>query len=299
MPKTELNLNLGFLNNLLNSVIMRKLLILLTLSLFFQNSIFGQPEVPVKEWTGKTILFIGAHPDDDARSFGTMAMLRDHGNEIYVVILTSGNVGTQDPDISKTDLSRIRKKEETDALAELGIPADHYINFGYTDGMLELQDKEELMTRLVRQIRTYKPDVLIAFDPGKGKMRWHKSDHRAACWLAADACRAAMWPLLYEGQIIHEGLEPHEVREYLLFDGFPEDVNTEVDITEYQDVKINAILKYVSQFTSGWSDYKGPEMSAEEEEKFRERLKNRSITKDGKVIEQFRYHSGSPENIGR
>lgn len=278
---------------------MRKLLFLLALSLFFQYSLTGQPEVPVEEWTGKTILFIGAHPDDDARSFGTMAMLQDNGNELYVVILTSGNVGTQDPEISKTDLARIRKKEETDALAELGIPADHYINMGYTDGMLELQNKKELMARLVRQIRTYKPDVLIAFDPGKGKMRWHKADHRAACWLAVDACRAAMWPLLYEGQIIHENLEPHEVREYLLFDGFPEDVNTEVDITQYQDKKINAILKYVSQFTSGWSKYEGPEMSDEEEKKFRERLKNRTITKDGKIIEQFRYHSGSPEGIGR
>ena len=278
---------------------MRKLLFLFALSLFFQFSLFGQPEVPVEKWTGKTILFIGAHPDDDAMSFGTMAMLQDHGNQIYVVILTSGNVGTQDPDISTTDLARIRKKEEIDALAELGIPADHYINMGYTDGMLELQNKEEIMAQLVRQIRKYKPDVLIAFDPGKGKMRWHKADHRAACWLAADACRAAMWPLLYEGQIIHENLEAHEVREYLLFDGFPEDSNTEVDITQYKDIKINAVLKYVSQFTSGWSKYEGPEMSAEEEKEFRERLKKRMIFKNDKVLEQFRYYSGSPESIGR
>lgn len=278
---------------------MRKLLFLFALSLFFQLSLKGQPEVPVEEWTGKTILFIGAHPDDDAMSFGTMAMLQDHGNQIYVVILTSGNVGTQDPDISTTDLSRIRKKEEIDALAELGIPADHYINLGYTDGMLELQNKEEIMAQLVRQIRKYKPDVLIAYDPGKGKMRWHKADHRTASWLAADACRAAMWPLLYEGQIIHENLEAHEVREYLLFDGFPEDYNTEVDITKYQDIKISAILKYVSQFTSGWSKYEGPEMSDEEEKKFRERLKKRMIYKNDKVIEQFRYYSGSPESIGR
>jgi len=278
---------------------MHKFLFLFALSLFLQFSLKGQPEVPVEEWIGKTILFIGAHPDDDAMSFGTMAMLQDHGNQIYVVILTSGNVGTQDPNISTTDLARIRKKEEIDALAELGIPADHYINMGYTDGMLELQNKEEIMAQLVRQIRKYKPDVLIAFDPGKGKMRWHKADHRAACWLAADACRAAMWPLLYEGQIIHENLEAHEIREYLLFDGFPEDFNTEVDVTQYQNIKINAVLKYVSQFTSGWSKYEGPEMSAEEEEQFRERLKKRVIYKDDKVIEQFRYHSGSPEGVGR
>jgi LmbE family N-acetylglucosaminyl deacetylase len=277
----------------------RKCLFFLVLLFFSHFSLKGQPKIPVEEWTEKTIMFIGAHPDDDARSHGTLAMLQDHGNQVYIVILTSGNVGTQDPQISMTDLARIRKKEEIDALAELGIPADHYINMGYNDGMLELQDKEEIMTRLVRQIRKYKPDVLMAYDPGKGKMRWHKADHRTACWLATDACRAAMWPLLYEGQIIHENLKPHEVREYLLFDGFPEDYNTEVDVTQYLDVKINAMLKYVSQFTSGWSKYTGPEMSPEEEKQFRERIKSRTIYKEGKVIEQFRYHSGSPEGIGR
>ena len=277
----------------------RKCLFFLVLLFFSHFSLKGQPEIPVEKWTGKTIMLIGAHPDDDARSHGTLAMLQDHGNQVYVVILTSGNVGTQDPQISMTDLARIRKKEEIDALAELGIPADHYINMGYNDGMLELQDKEEIMTRLVRQIRKYKPDVLMAYDPGKGKMRWHKADHRAASWLAVDACRAAMWPLLYEGQIIHENLEAHEVREYLLFDGFPEDYNTEVDITQYLEVKINAFMEYVSQFTSGWSKYTGPEMSPEEEKQFRESTKKRTIYKEGKVVEQFRYYAGSPEGIGR
>lgn len=259
----------------------------------------AQPEIPVEEWTGKAIMFIGAHPDDDARSFGTLAMLQDNGNEVYVVLLTSGNVGTQDPEISMTDLSRIRKKEEIDALGALGIPKDNYINLGYTDGMLELQDEEEVISRLVRLIRTYKPDVLIAFDPGKGKMRWHKADHRAACWLAGDACRAAMWPLLYEGQIIHEGLAQHEVREYLFFDGFPEDVNVEVDISDYYDQKVEGMMQYVSQYTSAWSDYSGPEISEKEKEELKERIKKRAIVKDGKVLEQFRYYNGSPDGIGR
>ena len=92
---------------------MRKLLFLFAISLFFQFSLNGQPEVPIEKWTGKTILFIGAHPDDDAMSFGTMAMLQDHGNQIYIIILTSGNVGTLDPKISTTDLSRIRKAKAT------------------------------------------------------------------------------------------------------------------------------------------------------------------------------------------
>ncbi len=274
-------------------------LFIATLFFLFQTSLKGQPDVPVEEWTSKTIMLICAHPDDDARSHGTLAMLQEHGNEIYIVILTSGNVGTQDPDISMTDLARIRKQEEIDALAEIGVPADHYFNLGYNDGMVELQDEEEVISRLVRFLRQYKPDVVMAFDPGKGKMRWHKADHRAACWLAVDACRAAMWPLLYEGQIIHENLTQHQVPEYLLFDGFPEDQNTKVDITPYFEKKINASLKYVSQWSSGWSKYTGPQLSAEEENQLRERLKNSVTSKNGKYYEQFRYYKGLPDGIGR
>lgn len=58
-------------------------------------------------------------------------------------------------------------------------------------------------------------------------------------------------------------------------------------------------MKYVSQFTSGWSKYTGPEMSPEEEKQFRERIEKRTVYKEGKVIEQFRYYAGSPEGIGR
>jgi LmbE family N-acetylglucosaminyl deacetylase len=274
-------------------------LFIATLFIIYPASLTGQPEVPVEEWTGKTIMLICAHPDDDARSHGTLAMLQEHGNEIYIVILTSGNVGTQDPNISMTDLARIRKQEEIDALVEIGVPAEHYFNLGYNDGMLELQDDEEVISRLVRFIRQYKPDVVMAFDPGKGKMRWHKADHRAACWLAVDACRAAMWPLLYEGQIIHENLTQHQVPEYLFFDGFPEDYNTEVDVTPYVEKKINASLKYVSQYSTGWSKYTGPKLSQEEENQLRERFRNRLTSKNGKFYEEFRYYTGLPDGIGR
>src|SRR5439155_23551797 len=71
-----------------------------------------KPEVPVEKWTAKTILLIGAHADDDAMSHGTLAMLQAHGNQIYIVTLTTGNVGTQDPNLSRTQLAQIRREEE-------------------------------------------------------------------------------------------------------------------------------------------------------------------------------------------
>ena len=259
----------------------------------------AQPEIPVEEWSGKTILLIGAHPDDDVYSQGTLAMLQDHGNEIFIAILTTGNVGTQDPDLSMTDLANIRLQEELGALAELGIPDDHYINLGYDDGLLEYENKKEVVAKLVRLIRKIRPDVLFAFDPGKGEQRWHKADHRSASYLAADAARAAMWPLLFQGQVTVEGLEAHTIPEYILYDCAEEDINTWVDITAYKDKKIKAMSKYVSQWSSGWYKYTGPDLSAEEEQKVIERISQRIKYRDGKVMEGFRYYKGLPDNIGR
>lgn len=259
----------------------------------------GQPKTPVEEWTGKTILLIGAHPDDDVYSMGTLAMLNAHGNEVYIAILTTGNVGTQDPDLSMIDLANIRLREEQAALEALGIPGDHYINLGYDDGMLEYENKKEVVRQLVRLIRELKPDVLFAFDPGKGSQRWHKADHRAASYLAADAARAAMWPLLFQGQITMDGLKAHTVEEYMLFDSAEEDKNTWVDISGYEEMKIDAMSKYVSQWSSGWYDYQGPELSKEESAEVREKVSRRIRYHDGIAVEGFRYYTGLPDNIGR
>jgi hypothetical protein len=81
---------------------------------------FSQPDTPVEKWTGKTILLIGAHPDDDTYAQGTLGLLQSTGNEVYIAILTTGNVGTQDPELSMVDLANIRKQEEqaTDASQE-------------------------------------------------------------------------------------------------------------------------------------------------------------------------------------
>ena len=190
-----------------------------------------QPDPPVDEWTDKTVLVMGAHPDDDSQAYGTLSMLQENGNDIHVLIMTTGNVGTKDPDMTRNRLSKIRRAEEVEALAVLGIPEGHYINLGYTDGMLEFADEEEVVRRLVYHIRRLQPDVLIAFDPGFGYQTWHKTDHRAAAYLAADAARAAEWRLLFPGQINHDGLEAHRIQEYMFFGGPDKDKNLHVDIS--------------------------------------------------------------------
>ncbi|HVN20620.1 MAG TPA: PIG-L family deacetylase [Dongiaceae bacterium] len=257
------------------------------------------PDTPVEKWTGKTIMLIGAHADDDANCHGTLAMLQAHGNQVYIVTLTTGNVGTQDPNLSRTQLAEIRRKEELAALSELGIPGDHYINLGYDDGLLEFEDRKAVVENLVRWIRKLRPTVLMAWDPGKNYQRWHKSDHRAASYLAADAARAAMWRLLFEGQITQEGLHEWMTPEYLFYNDYDhEDENTSVDISEFVDKKVNAFSKYISQYGPGWKSY-NPNPSDAEVKQMKDDARKHVRTKDGKPIEGFRYYKGLPDALGK
>lgn len=269
--------------------------------ILFALTSHAQPEQPIESWTGKTILLIGAHPDDDHQSHGTLAMLNANGNTIYIVTITTGNVGTKDPALSKTDLALIRREEQRGAMKAIGLPEENYVNLGYDDGRAEFADREELVGKLVHYIRKFKPDVLFAFDPGYNYQVWHKSDHRIAAYLAADAVRAAEWPLMYEGDIIHGGLEAHLVPEFLFYGGNPDDKNTVVDITEYADARVNAGASYVSQWSSGWNKYLGPNLDDYpdgEKERVYERIRARIVILDGVPVERFRYHKGLPDSMG-
>jgi LmbE family N-acetylglucosaminyl deacetylase len=258
-----------------------------------------KPEVPVEKWTGKTVMLIGAHADDDALSHGTLAMLQAHGNQVYVVTLTTGNVGTQDPKLSRLQLAEIRRQEELAALKELGIPGEHYINMGYDDGLLEFEDRKAVVENLVRLIRKLRPDVLFAWDPGKNYQRWHKSDHRAAAYLAADAARAAMWRLLFEGQITQEGLKEYMIPEYMLYNDYDyQDEDLWVDISDYVQQRVNAGAHYTSQFGPGWKNY-NTNPSETEIKEMKARVKDFIRTRDGKPVEGFRYYRGLPDGIGK
>lgn len=284
----------------------RNILVLTLLAGLLSSPALAQPETPVSEWTGKTILLVGAHPDDDSNSYGTLSMLQENGNDVYVLLMTTGNVGTKDPDMTRDRLAKIRRGEELRALKEIGIPEENYINLGYNDGMLEFTDRKEVVRRLVKWYRKLKPDVLFAFDPGYGYQKWLKADHRRASYLAVDAARAAEWRLIFPGQITQDGLEKHWIQEYMFYSGVEKDKNTWVDISgKHADRKFNAVSKHVSQFSSAWEDYNGSNLEAEDlptkdRNEFLDKMRSRVYDnkKDGATVEGFRYYKGIPDGIG-
>src|SRR6478736_5509146 len=68
------------------------------------------------------ILVVTAHPDDvDFGAGGTVATWTDAGIEVVYCICTDGQAGGSDRTISRTDMATLRRKEQTDAAAALGV----------------------------------------------------------------------------------------------------------------------------------------------------------------------------------
>jgi hypothetical protein len=107
-----------------------------------------------------------------------------------------------------------------------------------------------------------------------------------------------MWRLLFEGQIVQEGLKEYMIPEYMFYDGAHEDENLWVDISEFVDKRVNGGAKYVSQFGPGWNSYK-PQLSEVELKQMKDSVRAAIRMKDGKPVEGFRYYKGLPDSIGK
>ena len=88
----------------------------------------------------------------------------------------------------------------------------------------------------------------------------------------------------------------------LLVGAHPDDKNISVDISGFFDLKITSGSKYISQWSSGWEKYLGPDLDnypKGEKQKVINRLKKRVKFDNGKAIEMFRYYKGIPDGMGR
>ncbi len=200
----------------------------------------------IETWRDKTILVVTPHPDDDTFSAGgTLALLARQGNRIHILIYTSDNAGSNDPQMTKDRLAVIRRQEEEDACRLLGIAPDQITWLGYDDGMLEYVDGRELTKQVTREIRRWRPDAVFTIDPGAPYEQWHKSDHRAAAMITVDAMRAAGWRL-YFPELEAEGFAAHTVPVAFLY--YSAQPNYEVDIETVLDLKARAAAAHTSQF---------------------------------------------------
>jgi LmbE family N-acetylglucosaminyl deacetylase len=190
-------------------------------------------------------MVIMAHPDDpEFFCGGTVALWSAKGTEVTYLILTNGNKGSDDPDMTPERLATIRQKEQQAAAGVLGV--NEVIFFDEPDG--ELEATLDLRKRVVAEIRRYKPDAVISSDPTRyffADRYMNHADHRVAGEIVIDAVFPASRNRMYHPELLAEGLEPHTVKEVHLSN--PEQANLWVNITEVFETKIQAILCHISQ----------------------------------------------------
>jgi LmbE family N-acetylglucosaminyl deacetylase len=206
-------------------------------------------------------MVIVAHPDDiEFTCAGTVARWVSAGAEVVYVLCTSGDVGIAEPGMTKAKAAEIREAEQVAAAKAVGV--NEVIFLREPDGMLV--NTLELRKKLVREIRRFKPEVVITGDP---TIVWARDDyinhpdHRAAAGAALDAVfPAAGQPNLFE-ELADEGITAHKVRKVYVTSFGQGD--TFVNITGTIDLKIKALKEHVSQMGDWDPEPRLKEWSAE------------------------------------
>ncbi len=201
------------------------------------------------------LLVIAAHPDDiEFVCSGTVAKWVGKGTEARYVLATSGDAGTHQRGVTREELARTREAEQRAAARVVGV--QEVVFLGYHDG--EVVPSLELRRDLVREIRRFRPDIAICWDPTRlfvGGAYVNHPDHRAVAQAAIDALSpTSAMPLSFAEQVDEQGLEPYRVRHILVAStDYPD---TWIDIAETVDLKVEALRKHVSQL-DGRRDYEG------------------------------------------
>jgi LmbE family N-acetylglucosaminyl deacetylase len=190
-------------------------------------------------------MVIVAHPDDiEFSCSGTIARWVQAGTQVAYVLCTSGEVGIAESGMTKAKAAEIREKEQLAAAKVLGVTDVTFLR--EPDGML--QPTMELRKKLVREIRRFKPEIVICGDPTivwAGDTYINHPDHRAAATAALDAIfPAAGQPNLFE-ELDEEGIEAHKPRKVYVtgWNGTDLFVNIETTINK----KIAALRAHKSQ----------------------------------------------------
>jgi LmbE family N-acetylglucosaminyl deacetylase len=193
----------------------------------------------------KKAMVIVAHPDDiEFSCAGTVARWVKEGAEVVYVLCTSGDVGIDEPGMTREKAAKIREAEQVAAAKVVGVKEVVFLR--EPDGMLE--NTIALRKKLVREIRRFKPEVVVTGDP---TIVWASSDyinhpdHRAAAGAALDAVfPAAGQPNLFE-ELAGEGITAHKVRKVYVTSW--SDSDTFVNIGSTVDLKVKALKQHVSQ----------------------------------------------------
>jgi len=194
------------------------------------------------------VLVITPHPDDaEFGTAGTVVNLVRQGKIVVYIVCTNGDKGTDSFDILPDELVKIREKEQLEAAKILGVKEVLFLR--HPDQSLE--DTPEFRKEIVKQIRIFKPELVITSDPYR-RYIWHR-DHRIVGRVVLDAVFPYARDIWAYPDLLKEGLKPHKVKEVWLWAPEDRDVNFRSDITQSFELKVKALRCHKSQIREPFS----------------------------------------------
>jgi len=182
--------------------------------------------------TPKKVLVFAAHPDDEIIGVGgTVSRLHEEGSSAKVVIFSKGGGGLADKDTAP-ELLKEERAHETEEVAKL-LGFEHKIL-----GMREILDRREATRLMLKEIRSFKPDMVFTHSP-LNKHHLHRAISECsteACWHTATRAYSDI------GEPWRVGV----VYFYEVFDLFTSS-DLIVDITRTYKRKVDAMQLYKSQ----------------------------------------------------
>ena len=149
--------------------------------------------------------------------------------------------------MTRERLIALRREEQREACRRMGACQVDYLD--NEDG--ELVYDRRFLEQIVRHIRTVRPHTVLTHDPTDIIILdsfINHPDHRATGTAALDAVYPTARDHLNFPEHLAEGLEPHKVREILLWNS--NHPNFDVDITEQLETKIHALSAHATQFAN-------------------------------------------------
>jgi N-acetyl-1-D-myo-inositol-2-amino-2-deoxy-alpha-D-glucopyranoside deacetylase len=115
------------------------------------------------------LVFVGAHPDDDAFTVsGTVSLLGDDPTLRFVLVLaTDGDAGEIAPDVPviRAQLARHRRAEDATSWRTLGRVPDRVVGLGLPDGGIDRLLCGVLADLVEGVLAEERPDVVVTFGP--------------------------------------------------------------------------------------------------------------------------------------
>jgi LmbE family N-acetylglucosaminyl deacetylase len=199
---------------------------------------------PPRGFKPSVVLAVGAHADDiDVPAGGTLAKWAARGAAVYLLILTTGDRGTDNPSHTPADVTAHRRAEQQAAADILGIKEVSFADYG--DCELENTPVAEVRGHIVRLIRELGPDTMVFWDPAlEYSLQGHFSnhpDHRVAGRAALDA--AALFARNARSYPEYPGT--HAVNHMFMIN--PDAARYHSRITGYTAAKAEALAAHASQ----------------------------------------------------